>query len=87
LAAVPLVAILSNFLQQQARHPLTAICKTAREQKRTDFMTKVAEERQKLPTQAWLNKAAQVEVRHRPAAEKVQFFFGKHIYEAVSLVI
>jgi hypothetical protein len=32
------MAILSNFLQQQARHPLAAFCKTARDQKRTDFL-------------------------------------------------
>jgi hypothetical protein len=47
----------------------------------SDFMVKIAEERQKLPTQAWLNKASQAEVRHRPAAEQGQVWFGKRIYD------
>jgi hypothetical protein len=41
LAAVTFIAILSNFLQQQARHPLAAFCKTAGDQKKDRFLATI----------------------------------------------
>jgi len=50
----------------------------------TDFLAKVAEERGKAPTSAWLHKPAHVELLHRPVGEQIAVFFGKRIYDVAA---
>ncbi|KAJ1393494.1 hypothetical protein B484DRAFT_473005, partial [Ochromonadaceae sp. CCMP2298] len=47
----------------------------------TDFLAKVAEERGKAPTSAWLHKPAHVELLHRTVGEQIAVYFGKRIYD------
>jgi hypothetical protein len=50
----------------------------------TDFLAKVAEERGKAPTSAWLHKPARAELLHRPVGEQIAVFFGNRIYDTIS---